>query len=93
MAFERKVGECGLFPNTVHPDKSDYNGQLDVECAYCGRQTSFWINGWRKVTKTGGKYLSLALRPKKVGEHGRTAPRLKPPSPMTIYDRRFYLGR
>lgn len=71
--FERRKNEAGVFPNTTHPDKSDYNGQIDVECAHCGKQTSFWINGWRKVTKTGGKYLSLSLRPKKVGEHGRTA--------------------
>jgi hypothetical protein len=75
MAFERKVNECGLFPNTVHPDKSDFNAQIDIECAHCGRQTSFWMNGWRKVTKTGGKYLSLALRPKKLGESGRTGTR------------------
>jgi hypothetical protein len=72
--FERRKNEAGLFPNTAHPDKSDFNGQLDVECAHCGRVTCFWLNGWRKVTKTGGKYLSLSLRPKKVGEHGRTAP-------------------
>lgn len=62
MAFERKTNECGLFPNTVHPDKSDVNGQIDVKCANCGQVTAFWINGWCKVTKTGGKYLSLALR-------------------------------
>ena len=30
------------------------------------------MSGWRKVTKAGGKYLSLALRPKRIGEHGRT---------------------
>ena len=72
MAFERKVNEAGVFPNTTNPDKSDFNGQIEVECAHCGKQTSFWINGWRKVTRTGGKYLSLSLRPKKVEEHGRT---------------------
>ena len=64
MAYERKVNNAGLFPNTVHPDKSDFTGQIDVACAHCGKQTGFWMNGWRKVTKTGGKYLSLSLRPK-----------------------------
>ena len=72
MAYERKVNNAGLFPNTVHPDKSDFNGQIDIACAYCGKQTGFWMNGWRKVTKTGGKYLSIALRPKRLNEHGET---------------------
>jgi hypothetical protein len=30
------------------------------------------MNGWRRATKAGAKYLSLALRPKRHGEHGRT---------------------
>jgi hypothetical protein len=72
MAYDRKKNEAGLFANTLHPDKSDFNGQIDVECAHCGKQTGFWMNGWRKVTKTGGKYLSLSLRPKRIGEHGQT---------------------
>lgn len=64
MAFERKVNECGLFPNTVHPDKSDFNAQIDVQCEHCGKTTGYWLNGWRKITRTGGKYISLALRAK-----------------------------
>jgi hypothetical protein len=73
MAFEPKVNQAGLFPNTVDPDKSDFNGQIQVECANCGRVTAFWINGWRKVTKTGGKYLSLALRLKgTAGANGQS---------------------
>jgi hypothetical protein len=75
VAYERKMNQCGLFPNTAAPDKSDFNAQIDVECAHCGKVTAFWLNGWRKVTKTGGKYLSLALRPKKLGESGRTGTR------------------
>jgi hypothetical protein len=71
MAYERKKNEAGLFPNTAHPDKSDLNGQILVECS-CGRVTDYWLNAWRKVTKTGGKYLSLSLRPKRIGEHGQT---------------------
>jgi hypothetical protein len=62
--FERKVNQAGLFPNTLHPDKSDFNKQLDVECGHCGKVTNFWLNGWNKITKTGGKYISLSLRPK-----------------------------
>jgi hypothetical protein len=62
--YERKVNRCGLFPNTLHPDKSDFNAQLDIECGHCGKVTNFWVNGWRKVTASGGKYLSLSLRRK-----------------------------
>ncbi len=64
MAYERRVNECGLFANTTHPDKSDFNALLDVECGHCGKVTNFWVNGWKKVAKSGKKYLSLSLRPK-----------------------------
>ncbi len=72
MTFERKVNQCGLFPNTARPELSDMNGQITIQCAHCDQVTDFWMSGWRKVTKAGGKYLSLALRPKRIGEHGRT---------------------
>jgi hypothetical protein len=71
MAYARKVNEAGLFANTLHPDKSDFNAQIDVQCGHCEAITSFWINGWKKVTKTGGKYISLSLRPKAM--HSRSA--------------------
>jgi hypothetical protein len=72
--FERKVNNAGLFPNTRN-DKSDLDGSIEVECAYCGKQTSFWVAGWNRATRAGAKYISLSLRPKKVGEHGTGQPR------------------
>jgi hypothetical protein len=72
MAYERRVNQCGIFPNTAQPEKSDFNGQLALQCAHCSRVTDYWLSGWRKVTKAGGKYLSLSLRPKRIGEHGQT---------------------
>ena len=72
MAFVPKVNEAGLFTNTARPDLSDLNGVISVACAHCGKETSFWMSAWKKVTKDGAKYFKLALRPKKMGEHGRT---------------------
>jgi hypothetical protein len=64
VAFERKPNQCGLFVNTKSPDKSDYNAQIDVQCPNCNVLTSYWVNGWRKVSNSGMKFISLALRAK-----------------------------
>jgi hypothetical protein len=66
------VNEAGLFTNTTRPDLSDLNGVISVACAHCGKETTFWMSAWRKVSKAGAKYLSLKLRPKRIGEHGAT---------------------
>jgi hypothetical protein len=71
MAYERKVNQCDVFENLARPDLSDLNGQIQVECS-CGRVTDYWLSAWRKVTKAGARYLSISLRPKRAGEHGRT---------------------
>ncbi|HTJ10367.1 MAG TPA: hypothetical protein VL393_11845, partial [Candidatus Binataceae bacterium] len=71
MSYERRKNEAGLFVNTRN-DKSDYDAQIEIECAHCNQLTSFWIAGWNRATRAGAKYISLSLRPKKVGEHGRT---------------------
>ena len=49
-----------IFPNDrkdkeTHPD---FRGSIDIE----GKQ--FWIKGWKKVAKSGVKYLSLSVNPK-----------------------------
>jgi hypothetical protein len=64
MAFERKPNKCGLFVNTRSPDRSDYDAQLDVQCPSCNALTTYWVNGWRKVSSSGLKFISLALRAK-----------------------------
>ena len=49
-----------LFPNDrkekdTHPD---FRGNVNVE----GKE--YWIRGWKKVSKSGMKFLSVALNPK-----------------------------
>lgn len=73
MAFVPKVNQCGLFQNTQKPEKSDFNGQIEVECPKCHATSAFWINGWRKATKAGNKYLSIALKAKGGAAPERTA--------------------
>ena len=65
--FEAKQNECGLFVNTLHPEKSDFNGQIDVLCSHCGNASGMWVSGWRKVTSSGSKYLKIKLRAKTPG--------------------------
>jgi hypothetical protein len=65
--FEARQNECGLFTNTLHPEKSDLYGQIDVLCSHCGNAGGFWVSGWQKVTSAGSKYLKIKLRPKTPG--------------------------
>jgi peptide methionine sulfoxide reductase MsrB len=41
MSYERRKNEAGLFVNTRN-DKSDYDAQIEIECAHCNQLTSFW---------------------------------------------------
>lgn len=65
--WENRQNECGLFVNTLHPEKSDFNGQIDVVCSHCGNAGGFCVSGWRKVTSSGSKYLKIKLRAKTPG--------------------------
>jgi hypothetical protein len=62
--FESKANECGLFPNTRRPEKSDVNGQIEIMCGCCGNASGYYVNGWRRETNAGLKYLKLRLTPK-----------------------------
>jgi hypothetical protein len=64
MAFEAKVNTCGLFTNDRTPDKSDFSGQIQIECPKCHTTSAWWLNGWKKVSKNGLAFISLALKPK-----------------------------
>ena len=65
--FEARQNECGLFVNTLHPEKSDFNGRIDVLCPSCSNVGEFWVSGWRKVTSAGNKYLKIKLRVRTPG--------------------------
>lgn len=48
-----------------NPDWPDFRGSVNVE----GKD--YWLSGWKKTSKAGASYLSLAVKPKetkKVGE-------------------------
>jgi uncharacterized protein (DUF736 family) len=51
-----------LFPNDkkekeTHPD---FRGSINVE------GTEYWIKGWKKIAKSGMKFLSIAVNPKEA---------------------------
>jgi hypothetical protein len=73
MAYEPKPNTCGLFKNDRYPDRSDFTGQITIECPECPvplecpkcrAHPGWWVNDWRKVTQAGVKYCYLALKPK-----------------------------
>jgi len=63
MAYEQKLNTCGLFTNTKN-DRSDLSGQITIECPTCHVSSGWWMNGWRRVSQNGTKYLALTLKPK-----------------------------
>jgi hypothetical protein len=63
MAFEAKLNTCALFRNDRN-DKSDLTGRIEIACPQCGAHSGFWVNGWRKVSQAGTKYLYIALKPR-----------------------------
>jgi hypothetical protein len=64
MGFEPKLNSAGLFTNDRTPDKSDFSGSIEIQCPKCQATSAFWLNGWRKTSKNGLAYISLALKPK-----------------------------
>jgi hypothetical protein len=65
--FVPKVNQCGIFVNTKSPDRSDFGGRFEIECPHCKKTHDHWVDGWRKVTASGTKYLKIRLRPKTPG--------------------------
>jgi len=63
MAFAAKPNTGGLFENTKN-DRSDLSGQIEIECPRCHQKTSWWMNGWRKVSQSGLSYINVVLKPK-----------------------------
>jgi hypothetical protein len=59
--WESRQNECGLFTNTLHPEKSDFNGRIDVSCPSCSNVGEFWISGWRKATSAGRQRGALLM--------------------------------
>jgi len=58
MAYEQRDMSGSLFPNQKKQQENhaDYNGTVMVD----GKE--YWLNGWRKETSNGTKWMSLALK-------------------------------
>src|SRR5262245_16779353 len=63
MAFEAKPNSCGLFKNTRN-DKSDFEGKIEIECPHCQQTSPWWVNGYKRIAKSGLNYLELRLKPR-----------------------------
>ena len=63
MAYEPKDGSGALFVNYKKEEGSnqpDYNGSIHLD----GKE--YWLSGWRKKTKDGKGYLSVAVGQEKT---------------------------
>jgi hypothetical protein len=72
----KDAGNGVLFVNSkkekdLHPD---YQGELELY----GKK--YWLSGWRKESRNGTKYLSIAVRPKDQVSAEDKADAQRPPS-------------
>ncbi len=67
MTFDN-TNRGALFRNDRKEGDSDpdYRGGINVD----GRE--FWLNAWIKEAKSGGKYMSLSVKPKQSTPKART---------------------
>src|SRR5262249_34375944 len=61
VAFQQKPMTGSLFKNANKDGENDrdYSGSLTLDD---GRE--MWVSGWVRASKSGGKYLSLSIKPK-----------------------------
>jgi hypothetical protein len=61
MSFDN-TNRGALFKNERREKETDadYRGTINI----AGRE--FWLNAWIKEAKSGGKYMSLSIRPKET---------------------------
>lgn len=52
-----------IFPNEnkFNENSPSAKGSCEVECPHCGAQHKFWLAAWKKVSKKGQKFMSLAF--------------------------------
>ena len=67
MAFEQKELCGSLF---VNDKKEEGTQQRDCNGTAKIAGIEYWISGWKKDTKDGGKWLSLAFTPKEQPQAG-----------------------
>lgn len=54
-----------IFPNeNKRSENSPFmKGECEVECPHCNAQSKFWVSTWKKVSKGGKKFMSMAFVP------------------------------
>lgn len=60
MAYEQRDDTGSLFKNQdkAQPNHADYQGSIKID----GK--SYWLSAWLKTSKSGEKYMSLAVKAK-----------------------------
>ena len=75
MAYEQKNMNGVLFVN----DRKDKETHPDYKGSATVNGVEMWVSGWRKSTKDGKKYLSLAFKAKEGQQ--QSAPQNQQPQP------------
>ena len=60
MGYEQREGQGSLFVNDRKQSEThaDYQGSIMVG------GVEYWLNGWKKETRDGKRWLSLSMKPK-----------------------------
>lgn len=84
MSYDQKNMNGALFVN----DRKEKDSHPDYQGSVTINNQQYWLSGWKKATRDGKKYLSLALKPKMAQEH-QGAPRNPPAREPTRGDDAF----
>ncbi len=81
MAFD-KTNSGAIFRNDKegNPRRPDYTGQINVE----GKD--YWLSAWIKEDKSGGKFMSLNVKPKDTNSSGASRKAAAPPPNQNDFD-------
>lgn len=79
MKYDNELSGA-LFPkdkkDVRHAKSPTHNGTVTVH------GVEYWVSGWRKKSKAGKDYMSLALTPKDENEHKRVAALIDDDDPL-----------
>lgn len=57
----------------------DDTGSCEITCIHCGVKSEIWISAWRKVSRAGKAFISLAFTAKDAPSDSRTPQAKKSP--------------
>lgn len=75
------TNDGAVFPNDKKrgPNSPNLTGSSCIQCPHCGKKSDFWVSAWKKISKGGKQFLSLAYNPKEERPQQSGQQNIEPP--------------